>query len=201
MSVAVSDERDCDVRRFVDVDERYHALDYPRMIAYCAGINVLQYTKDLDLAIAKDIFEVNVFGFMRLAKSVAMHRDENLTSRIAVVSSDAAVRPMRTSLAYCSSKAALDMAIRQSARELSPWCLVNGIAPGMTAPTGMSEYIDATVPPLRGWSREEAFKYEQSQIPMGRRAHPSEMADAMAYLLLDAPPYQTGSITPINGGR
>lgn len=199
INVVRTDEKDCDVRHESVIRDYYIGLGGPQLIAYCAGINVLQYNADLDMDVARDIFDVNVFGFMRLLKVVA--RVKRSGTRIAVVSSDAAVRPMRTSLAYCSSKAALDMAIKQAARELAPWCLVNGIAPGMTAPTGMSKYIDDTVPDLRGWTPDEALAYETSQIPLARRASPLEMGMAKKYLLLDAPDYQTGSITAINGGR
>ena len=172
-------------------------------IVYCAGITELAWNEDLDLEIAKDIYDVNVFGFMRVIKSVLADRVEFAIPRqvnMVVISSDAATRPMRTSLAYCSSKAALTAATRQVARENPDQIRINTIAPGMVEDTGMTRYIDGTVPELRGWSPEFMQGYETSQIPMGRRGDPLEIARVIL-ATLEGPAYQHGSIIEVNGGR
>jgi 2,3-dihydro-2,3-dihydroxybenzoate dehydrogenase len=72
--------------------------------------------------------------------------------RVVVVGSDAAWREMRTSVAYCASKAALHQAVRVIARErASEEFAINVVAPGMTEPTGMQEYVDESVPMIRKW--------------------------------------------------
>lgn len=170
-----------------------------KYVVYSAGINCLMPYEELDMDIARDIFEVNVLGLMRVIK--IMSQDKGALKSLVVVTSDAATRPMRTSSAYCASKAAVNMLIKQAAREQAGFIKVNGIAPGMTESTDMSAYIDATVPQLRGWTEEHARSYERSQIPLQRRGTPREMAEAIRYLLLDSPDYQTGSIMEVNGGR
>lgn len=169
-------------------------------LVYCAGINELAMIPHIDYKHRgnfHEILDVNVVGFTRvLAAMVGTHPLESVVA----ISSDAAVRPMRGSLMYCASKAALDMAVRCAARELAPEIRVNAIAPGMTEPTGMQEYIDKNVPIFRGWTPEKAMEYELSQNPMGRRATVHEVAEITVSVLF-GPKYLTGAIIPINGGR
>lgn len=186
-----------DVRVSSLLMELYHNDGPFSHFVYSAGINDLDYIQRMGHNRIKDIFDTNVFGFMRLLSLVTSMQK---SGRVLAISSDAAVRPMRTSMAYCSSKAALDMTVKCAARELAPSWQINALSPGMTAPTHMQQYIDETVPELRGWGHMEAREYETSQIPMGRRAHVDEVAE-MALSILHAPEYLTGSIVTMNGGR
>ena len=172
-------------------------------IVYSAGINILSWDRDLQIDDASNLFDVNVFGFMRLIQIVAESQYRNKVGpgvSIVAISSDAATRPMRTSMAYCASKAALNACVKQAARELAPHVRVNAIAPGIVAPTGMSHYIDAMVPVIRDWTPERASSYETSQIPFGRRGWPSEVAEAVCNTLA-GPSYMSGAIVEVNGGR
>lgn len=171
-------------------------------VVYSVGINQLRWIKDYtnpDELLMK-IMDVNVGGFVR---TMAALEAENMgvPVRLVAVSSDAATRPMRTSVAYCASKAALDMAVRVAARELGPlgW-RVNAVAPGMTEPTEMQAYIDRAVPQIRNWSLAKALSYEASQNPLGRRANVDEIAEVIGDVLF-APDYLNGSIITVNGGR
>lgn len=200
LAVAVTAEHDADVRSEAALAKAYDDMDCPMYVVYSAGINTLMWNDQMDLDVVRDLFDVNVFGFMRLIKVIA--NSQAKFASVVAVSSDAARRPMRTSMAYCASKAALDMCVRQAAREHANRIRVNAVAPGMTAPTGMSAYIDQAVPNIRGWSPEQARAYEASQNPRGDiRITPAEVAQAIKYLLLDAPDAQTGSIMEVNCGR
>jgi NAD(P)-dependent dehydrogenase (short-subunit alcohol dehydrogenase family) len=118
---------------------------------------------------------------------------------IAVVS-DAMRNPMRGSLAYCASKAALAAIIKNLAREWAPDTFVAGVAPAVVADTPMSDYIDSTVPDFRGWTPEQAKAYEQTMLPLKRRVTKNEVAEVMANLLF-GPEYLTGTIIDITGGK
>jgi NAD(P)-dependent dehydrogenase (short-subunit alcohol dehydrogenase family) len=208
LSVYATGPEECDVRDDKEVEEAYTQLACPTYVVYSAGINTLMWNKEQDLDIVDDMFNVNVFGFMRVVKTMANHWRTPFPRSLVAVTSDAARRPMRTSMAYCASKAALDMCIKQAAREHAPIefgpggaIRVNGVAPGMTAPTGMSEYIDEAVPAIRGWTLAKAKEYEASQNPMHRRISPAEIAAAVKYMLVDSPMSQTGSIMEVNCGR
>lgn len=94
------------------------------------------------------------------------------------VISDAAWRPMRHSLAYNCSKAALDMATKQMARELTKPCGVTvfGVRPGKMAGTEMSRYIDEAVCATRGWTPEEARAYFAANTVSGLESSPEHVA-------------------------
>jgi len=172
-----------------------------KYIVYSAGVNVLGWVGQLGSpgTALGALWETNCAGFVHLMGCHERLYPEAKGSAVAI-SSDAARRPMRGSLAYCASKAALDMSVRCMARELAPRWRVNAVSPGMTAGTKMTARLDVDIPRFRGWSPDYARKYEESQTPMGRRAHPAEIAQVVLDVLV-GPEYLTGSIIEINGGR
>jgi len=184
---------------------------YPTHVVYSAGINHLRWIGEPHQMYEDHLFDVNVRGFIALmdalvASGMMMDRQRGhypfgIMPSIVAISSDAAERPMRTSLAYCASKAALNMAVRCAARELGPhgW-RINAVAPGMTAGTGMQEYIDEAVPVVRGWTHEQTFKYEAQQEVTPGRITTKEVAQTVRDVLL-GPAHLNGSIVTINGGR
>lgn len=190
---------------YMDVRDGDHIRAYMKLygpfdhIVYTAGVNRLEWASKVEAESLHNTFAVNLFGFILVCGAQAESFPEHATRAVAVVS-DSSHTPMRGSVAYCSSKAALVMAIKCLARELAPlWC-VNGISPGIIEDTPMTDYIDSTVPGFRGWDPEKAKSYESSMIPMGRRATKAEVV----HLLMDtlaAPSYMSGNITELTGGK
>lgn len=214
--VITSDASDCDVRGYDNITKRLSQVvesaqdenDQVRTIVFSAGVNELAFLGTMGQSgalDAGDVIDVNLIGFIRLMDAVMdpevfpeAWRD-GLT--VIAVSSDAASRPMRTSMAYCASKAGLDMSIRVAARELAEYGVrVLGIAPGMTVGTRMTDYIDSTVPELRGWTTEQALEYEKQQEVMPGRILPVEIA-ATVLMMEAGPRHWTGDIVTVNGGR
>lgn len=168
-------------------------------LVYCAGVNTLQWIGHLHQAVVDDTFAVNVEGFIWLLNEHEKLFPDSSGSAVAI-SSDASRIAMRTSISYCASKAALNMAVRVAARELAPRWQINAVAPGIIDDTPMTEYIDQNVPYIRGWTPEQARRYEQSMIPVGRRGTKAEIAHVMRDLL-QSPGYLTGTIVEISGGK
>lgn len=168
-------------------------------IVYTPGVARLKWAHELTMNDYIRDYSVNVFGFGLVLGAHRRHHPESAFSAIGIVS-DAYRNPMRGSLTYCSSKAALAMVIKNLAREWAPDCRVNGIAPAVVEDTPMSDYIDATVPGFRGWDPEKAKAYETSLLPMKRRITKSEVAQ-VALDVLFGPAYLTGSIVEITGGK
>lgn len=167
-------------------------------VVYSAGINQLGWIKDTVTAEQMlEQYEVNVVGFVRMLRAVS-HLYER--GRVVAISSDAGIRPLRTSIGYCASKAALDMAVKVAAREMAPAWQINAVAPGIIGHTPMTDSVDEQVGHLRGWSSDFALKYERSQIPAGRRGTKEEISKVVR-AVLDGPEYLTGAIIPVNGGR
>jgi len=95
-----------------------------------------------------------------------------------------ALRPGSDHFPYTTSKAALAAMTKSLAVSLAPDITVNGLALG------------AVLPPSAGAANPEILK----NIPMKRWAQESEIEDALIFLLT-CPPYITGEIIHVDGGR
>lgn len=192
-------DKEVDVTSTMQLRDAYSDFR-PDYIVYCAGINHLMPAATFDEFEALDILDINVLGFMRVIHLVAANQDMHKVRSIVAISSDAATHPMRNSMAYCASKAALNMAVRCAARELAPHVRVNAIAPGPVADTAMSAAVDRQVLEIKGWTHKNLEKDVAAGIPMGRRAMKSEIAEVVSRVLL-FPQFATGMIIEVNGGR
>jgi 3-oxoacyl-[acyl-carrier protein] reductase len=85
--------------------------------------------------------------------------------------------------------------------ELAPMGItVNNILPGATNTSRLNAILDNKVQKL-GVSLEEAKKEMLEEIPAGRFAEASEIANAVAFLASPAAAYITGINVPVDGGR
>lgn len=198
--VVVPSESELDVTSFAMVNGYLKELQ-PTHILYSAGVNYLEWIGKLDYAEIAHLFDVNVQGFIRVIDAMWRHNSEMRGVSTVAITSDAAWRPMRTSIGYCASKAALEMAIRVASRELAPsgW-RVNGVAPGKVSNTRMTDYVDARVQEIRGWTAEYAEEYERASSAIGRPVAPIEVAEVV-WSVLTGPNAMTGEIVAVNGGR
>lgn len=198
--IYVSDEAECDVTNSFAVHKYIEGLPRLANVVFSAGRNHLFHLGTGVQSAYAEVIDVNLTGFINVIDAlVELYPSDPLT--VLAIGSDAAVRPMRTSIAYCASKAGLHMAVKCAARELAGrgW-QVNAIAPGMTHGTGMQRYIDATVPELRGWTEEEALAYEKTQEVVPGRVYKNEIATVAADMLT-WPIHVNGEIVFVNGGR
>jgi NADP-dependent 3-hydroxy acid dehydrogenase YdfG len=163
--------------------------EHPQMdyTLYCAGVKILSWIKDLDIHAIRESFDVNVIGFTNVLREIISQQSHG---RICAITSSAAVHPMRTSIDYCSSKAALEMAIHVAARELSEWH-ITGIRPTVVADTEMTQMDIETISKLRGWTEE------QTLLEMGTMLHSADVADVAHWLLFSSPHSMSGSILDI----
>ena len=170
-------------------------------VVYSAGVNYLEWIGKMDEIKVSEVLDVNLRGFILVLNALKSHAPEDHTVRVVSISSDAATRPMRTSIAYCASKAGQEMAMRVAARELGSdrWA-INSVAPGMTEGTGMTTYVDARVPEVRGWTPEYAAEYEQQQAVHGSRVFRDDIAITVEKVL-DLPMIVNGATFTVNGGR
>jgi NAD(P)-dependent dehydrogenase (short-subunit alcohol dehydrogenase family) len=190
---------DLDVRSFKSVDDFFTRVQ-PTHLIYSAGINYLEWIGQLDEGSVLDVIDVNLIGFIRCIDAMKEHQGSDNPSVVAITS-DAAWRPMRTSIAYCASKAGLEMAVRVASRELAPhgW-RVNAVAPGKVGETAMTDYVDGRVLDLRGWTKERAEEYERNSSSLGRSVTKEEVAQTVWQVLV-GPLALTGETVAVNGGR
>lgn len=102
--------------------------------------------------------------------------------------------------AYCASKAGLISLTHSAAAELARDKIrVNTVAPGNVA-TNMHINALKEEAEKRNITFEQMKKIEWDKIPLERAAEPSEIADAIKFLLSPESSYITGATIDVNGG-
>jgi ketoreductase RED2 len=179
----VSSPEDC--TRLVDsVLERCGRLD---VLVNNAGTTRVIDHRDLaaaDVAVWREIFEVNVFGTWNLIVA-AMEALRASQGSIVNVSSLAGVRPTGSSIPYAASKAALNHLTVLLAKAVGPEVRVNAVAPGL---------IDT--PWTQEWDDVRAFV--TARAPLKRSGTPEDVAGVI--VALAGSPYITGDVVVVDGG-
>ena len=147
--------------------------------------NMFTMTK---LATIKDTFEVNLFSSILVTQLISRSMMRNQKGSIVFISSSAAFDG-GANIEYSASKAAIVGAMRRMAIELGNFGIrVNAVAPGLTS-TDMGNSMSA---------EDEADAV--SRNIMKRKAEPSEIADAVAFLSSDMSRFITGQVLRVDGG-
>jgi NAD(P)-dependent dehydrogenase (short-subunit alcohol dehydrogenase family) len=163
-------------------------------LVYAVGINHLAWSRDIVPADMLDVYNVNVVGLVRCLKSA-----ENVR-RVVVIGSDAARRPMRTSIAYNASKAALEAAVKVIARERADQdFVINVVAPGLIANTAMTDYVLEETSRLRPGFDLQSYMIDG--IPASMPGKKLDVARVTKWLLESAPRYLNGAVIDVNGAR
>jgi 3-oxoacyl-[acyl-carrier protein] reductase len=108
---------------------------------------------------------------------------------IAVIGSISASRSLPHRAVYAASKAGLEHLARSLAAELGPSGIrVNVVAPG------------AIETPFIGDDKRTLADWARARVPVARLGTADEVANAVRYVVLDAPAYLTGARIAIDGG-
>ena len=135
--------------------------------------------------------QINLQASADLCRRAVLHwRERGVGGRIVNVASRAAHRgDSPAHWHYAASKAGMVAMTKSIARGFAgEGILAFAVCPGFTM-TGMAEDYLAS----RGGEKLLA------DIPLGKVADPEEVANAVAYLALEAPPSMTGAVLDING--
>jgi NAD(P)-dependent dehydrogenase (short-subunit alcohol dehydrogenase family) len=137
-----------------------------------------------------ETYRINVLAGLVMAQVMAK-KLAGKKGAIVNVSSQASMIGLRDHAAYCASKGALDQLTRVMALELGPVGLrVNAVNPTVTlTPMGAMAWGDPA-------KRDPML----AKIPLGRFAEPSEVADAVLFLLSDKAAMIHGVMLPVDGG-
>lgn len=146
---------------------------------------------DMPDAQVRRVFDVNILGAMRACReAVSRLASQPAGGGIVNITSQAAMFGGNGLAAYAASKAALQTFTIALAREVAGSRIrVNAVSPGVIA-TDMNRSASA-----------ERRAQVASTLPLGRPGEPEEVAATVAWLLLDAPEYVTGTIVPVAGAR
>lgn len=165
----------------------------------CAGVNKTNWLENVSDAEWDDVMDVNAKGIFKMTQWAL---PALIASKGAVVNivSNAAHVPMTCSAAYNASKGAAHILTLQLARELTKkyGITVFGVAPNKLRGTGMSRDIERQVIEQRGWSREEAAKYQLAALLPGEETPPDRVAEFIAFLLSekDRHRFLSGTVIP-----
>jgi len=139
-------------------------------------------------------FDVNVMGmFFTVQKALPLFKDGG---SIILNSSVSNVMGLPMFTAYAASKAAVRSFARGWAMELKDLKIrVNCMSPGAIDTPAL-----ATTTGLTAEQAEQAVAQFTTQIPMGRRGTPEEIAAAVTFLASDESSYITGADLAVDGG-
>ena len=188
LQVDVTDERSVE-SLFARACERFK--NSPDALATAAGIIDSSSFMDASAATFARVYAVNTIGTFLCIREAA--RRMQAGGRICTVGSVSGKRGGggAGTVAYASSKGAIQALTRSAARELAPRGIsVNGVNPGPTeTPMVAGSYTD-----------EESRRHRLSRIPLGRVAGPEEIAAAIAWLLSTDASFVAGEMISVDGG-
>ncbi|MEU9052369.1 SDR family oxidoreductase [Streptomyces sp. NPDC048384] len=154
-----------------------------------AGTNpVFGPIADLDLNVARKVFETNVISALGFAQRTWHAWQKDNGGAIVNIASVAGIAPSPFIAAYGVSKAALINLTQQLAHEFAPKVRVNAIAPAVVK----TKFAQAL---YEGREAEAAASY-----PLGRLGVPSDIGGAAAFLTSDQSDWVTGQTLVVDGG-
>ncbi|GGZ00163.1 3-ketoacyl-ACP reductase [Streptomyces olivaceoviridis] len=154
-----------------------------------AGTNpVFGPMADLDLNVARKVFETNVISALGFAQKTWHAWQKDNGGAIVNIASIAGLAPSPFIGAYGVSKAAMINLTQQLAHEFAPKVRVNAIAPGVVK----TKFAQAL---YENREEEAAAAY-----PLGRLGVPSDIGGAAAFLTSEQSDWITGQTLVVDGG-
>lgn len=161
----------------------------------------------------KKTFEVNVFGSFVVADEAAqVMRAQGAGGSIVLISSANAVVAKKGSIAYDTSKAALNHVVRELAVTYAPHVRVNAVAPATVVAGSQMFPKDRVIASLAKYNlpydssesddvlRERLADFYAQRTLLKARVNPTDIAEAAYLLCSPRLPLTTGQVLPVDGG-
>ncbi len=160
----------------------------------CVGVNKEQKLADVTPDAFDEMYETNLRSAMFLSQAVARYQIAQGRGgrqiHLASVRSQLALRDRGYS-AYCATKGALVMLVKQHAMELAPHGItVNGVAPTFILSDRIRPHLE----------RDDFREHILERNPLGRIADPVEVVGQIIALAAPGGSYITGQTIYIDGG-
>ncbi len=176
------------------VDQLVEKYGSPDILVNCVGIQREEPLLEVTEEAFDDVYRTNLKSAMFLAQAVARHQVKAARKgkqiHLLSVRSKLGIRKRGYS-AYCSTKGALVMLVKQHAMELAPHGInVNGVAPTFV-------YTEM----IRHVMENPEFKQQLlDRIPLGRIADPKDVVGPVLFFCSPASDFTTGQILYVDGG-
>ena len=170
------------------ISEKYGRLD---ILVNNAGISSAVAHDDLDGLddeLIDRIFRVNWRGAFASIRALQPMLSEGAGGVVINISSIAGRTAVGSNVAYCASKAAMDVMTKSLARALAPRIRVLSVSPGWVN----GEYAQRMPRAL--------IAEQEEKTPLGRIAEAEDVAEAV-YAAVAHLRFSTGDILPVDGGR
>ncbi len=193
VSVRADVSDDASVRGAVaEVVERFGGLD---ILVNNAGIGAQGTVEDNDDDEWRRVFEVNVFGMVRVSRAALPHLRRSPSAAIVNVASIAATAGLPQRALYSATKGAVAALTRAMAVDhLAEGVRVNAVNPGTADTPWIGRLLDAADDPE---AEREALRARQ---PHGRLVTPEEVAHAVVYLASPLASSTNGVCLAVDGG-
>jgi len=172
---------------------RNYFLNVPRdvdIVVNCAGINILSSFEQLNMDEMHQVFQTNFFSAVQILQEFLPGMRERHYGRIVNIESLYSLISKEKRISYAASKSALSGLTKTLAVEYGRHnVLVNAVLPGYV----LTEMTEKNLTELD-------IQRIVGRIPLGRLAHPDEIAELVLFLCSDKNSYVTGQLIVADGG-
>ena len=171
--------------------EAFGKLD---ILVNCAGVTGIGGVLDTSPEEFRHQFEVNVFALFHVTRAAVPALEQQPQSAIINIGSELGTRAAAQRIAYCPSKAAVEMLTRCLAIECGPTVRVNGILPGlMETPLTQDRFTNVPDP-------ERQRELVRARYVLKRMCRVEDVAEAALFLAGGRSSFITGDMLAVCGG-
>lgn len=164
------------------------------VLVNCAGVTGVGNIWNTTVEEFHKQFEINVFALFHMTKVALPFLQQRLGSNIINVGSELGSKAKANRIAYCPSKAAVEMLTKCLAIECGPGIRVNGVLPGlMDTPMTSQRFSQTPDPEL---ARQEAGK----AYILKRLCRVEDVVEAVIFLAGSRSSFITGDMIAVCGG-
>jgi 3-oxoacyl-[acyl-carrier protein] reductase len=185
---------DADCRALVDAAvNKFGRLD---VLVNNAGITRFAKHSDLDALDAEDflrLYKVNVVAVYQMTRAARPHLDKTGKGSVVNVSSIAGVTGIGSSIAYASTKGALNTMTLSLARALAPSIRVNAVCPGYIGSGWFTKYQGAEV-------EADTAENVAKMTPLKVASMPEDIAETILFFAGPESRHVTGEFLIVDAG-
>lgn len=164
------------------------------ILVNCAGVTGIGNVFDTPPEDFHRQFQVNVFGPFHMSKAALPELQKRQGSTIINIGSELGAKAKADRIAYCPSKAAVEMLTRCLAIECGPEIRVNGVLPGLMDTPMTAHRFDRMPDPAE--AREKAGK----SYVLKRLCRVEDVVEAVVFLASEKSSFITGDMIAVCGG-